>query len=245
MSSSTTNRYYSTTNKKGEINELKEALNSTKNDSKIDGLKKTIAFMTIGKDVSSLFQPVIKCLEMNHMEIKKLVYLYIINYSRTKPDDAIMIINCFNKVPQNPKIMKNAFFSGKQDAQNKSSPLIRALAIRTMGCLRVSSFNDYLIDSLKKTLSDSDPYVRKTAVLCVPKFYELTPKLVEEKGLVEIMTKLLKTENNPSVLTNLVISLQEISILSGKKLIVMDQALLKKVLTCVNEAIGTLLDWPF
>lgn len=128
----------------------------------------------------------------------------------------------------------------EQDAQNKSSPLIRALAIRTMGCLRVSSFNDYLIDSLKKTLSDSDPYVRKTAVLCVPKFYELTPKLVEEKGLIEIMTKLLKSENNPSVLTNLVVSLQEISILSGKKLIVMEQSLLKKVLTCVNEAIGTI-----
>lgn len=98
MSSSTTNRYYSTTNKKGEVSELKEALNSTKNENKIDGLKKTIAFMTIGKDVSSLFQPVIKCLEMNHLEIKKLVYLYIINYSRSKPDDAIMIINCFNKV---------------------------------------------------------------------------------------------------------------------------------------------------
>lgn len=125
-----------------------------------------------------------------------------------------------------------------QDAQNKSSPLIRALAIRTMGCLRVSSFNDYLIESLKKTLSDSDPYVRKTAVLCVPKFYELTPKLVEEKGLLDIMTKLLKSENNPSVLTNLVTSLQEISILAGKKLITMEQSLLKKVLTCVNEAIG-------
>ena len=94
MTSSTTNRYYSTTNKKGEINELKEALNNTKNENKIEGLKKTIAFMTIGKDVSSLFQPVIKCLEMNHLEIKKLVYLYIINYSRSKPDDAIMIINC-------------------------------------------------------------------------------------------------------------------------------------------------------
>ncbi len=107
-----------------------------------------------------------------------------------------------------------------------------------MGCLRVSSFNDYLIESLKKTLSDSDAYVRKTAVLCVPKFYELTPKLVEEKGLIDIMKKLLRSENNPSVLTNLVVSLQEISILSGEKQIVMDQTLLKKVLTCVNEAIG-------
>ena len=48
--------------------------------------------MTIGKDVSALFQPVIKCLEYDDIELKKLVYLYIINYSKNKPDDAIMVI---------------------------------------------------------------------------------------------------------------------------------------------------------
>jgi AP-1 complex subunit beta-1 len=31
--------------------------------------------MTIGKDVSTLFQPVIKCLEHTDPELKKLVYL--------------------------------------------------------------------------------------------------------------------------------------------------------------------------
>lgn len=48
--------------------------------------------MTIGKDVSPLFHPVVKCLEYNDVELKKLVYLYIINYSRNKPDDAIVVI---------------------------------------------------------------------------------------------------------------------------------------------------------
>lgn len=82
---------------RGEIDELRQELNSTDFEIKKDALKRVIASMTIGKDLSALFQSVIKCLEHSELEIKKLVYLYIINYSRTKGDDAIMVINLFRK----------------------------------------------------------------------------------------------------------------------------------------------------
>ena len=39
--------------------------------------------MTIGKDVSGLFCPVLKCVETNNLDLKKLVYLYIINYAKS------------------------------------------------------------------------------------------------------------------------------------------------------------------
>lgn len=84
--------------KKSELNELTEDLNSTKPEVKKEALKKVIANMTVGKDVAPLFQSVIKCIEVNDIEIKKLVYLYIINNSRTRPDDAIMVISLFRKV---------------------------------------------------------------------------------------------------------------------------------------------------
>jgi vesicle coat complex subunit len=42
-----------------------------------------IAAMTVGKDVSELFFPVLKCVETDHLQLKKLVYLYIINYAKT------------------------------------------------------------------------------------------------------------------------------------------------------------------
>jgi vesicle coat complex subunit len=42
-----------------------------------------------------------------------------------------------------------------------------------MSCLRVPKLNEYLIEPLKLALSDTDPYVRKTAVLSVPKVYEI------------------------------------------------------------------------
>ena len=86
------------------------------------------------------------------------MYLYIINYSRNRPDDAIMTISSFRK-----------------DAANRTNPIIRALAVRTMSSLRVPKLNEYLVPTLKDALKDDDPYVRKTAVLSVSKAYEIAP----------------------------------------------------------------------
>ena len=89
---------YFSSSKRDEINEYAKDLNSPSLDKKREALKKVIALMTVGKDVSPLFQSVIKCLEINDLEIIKLVYLYIINYSRAKPDDAIMVVELFRRV---------------------------------------------------------------------------------------------------------------------------------------------------
>ncbi len=53
--------------------------------------------MSSGKDLSAMFQHVIRCLEHPEIELKKLVYLYIIIHSRKRPDDAIMVVNNFRK----------------------------------------------------------------------------------------------------------------------------------------------------
>ncbi len=39
--------------------------------------------MTRGKDVSMLFPDIVKNMETNSMELKKLIYLYIINYAKS------------------------------------------------------------------------------------------------------------------------------------------------------------------
>ena len=38
------------------------------------------------------------CLQTEDLELKKLVYLYLINYAKTQPDLAIMGVNTFVKV---------------------------------------------------------------------------------------------------------------------------------------------------
>ena len=48
---------------------------------------------------------------------------------------------------------------------------MRALAVRTMGCIRVERITEYLCDSLKECISDDAPYVKKTAALSVAKLY--------------------------------------------------------------------------
>eukprot|EP00894_Picocystis_sp_ML_P004461 jgi/Pico_ML_1/54978/g106.t2 len=67
-------------------------------DKRKDAVKKVIAAMTVGKDVSSLFPDVVNCMQTDDLEMKKLVYLYLINYAKSKPDLAIMAVNTFVKV---------------------------------------------------------------------------------------------------------------------------------------------------
>lgn len=112
----------------GEIFELREDLNSMKEEKKKEAVKKVIAAMTIGtklfsmflrllpllidfaanhhlirllytgKDVSALFTEVLNCIQTNNLELKKLVYLYIMNYAKTQPDRAILAVNTFQNV---------------------------------------------------------------------------------------------------------------------------------------------------
>ena len=81
-----------------ELDELKKELADKKNDKKIDAIKRILGMLNVGKDVSGLFFPVMKCLEVDSIEIRKLVYLYIIFYSKDKPADSIMAINNLVKV---------------------------------------------------------------------------------------------------------------------------------------------------
>lgn len=82
----------------GEIHDLREDLNSSKEDRKKRAVKMIIAAMTIGKDVSMLFTEVLNCIQTNNLELKKLVYLYIMNYAKSQPDRAILAVNTFQNV---------------------------------------------------------------------------------------------------------------------------------------------------
>ena len=68
---------------------------------KKDAVKKVIAAMTVGKDVSPIFPDVVNCMQTDDLELKKLVYLYLINYAKSQPDLAIMAVNTFVKVCSN------------------------------------------------------------------------------------------------------------------------------------------------
>ncbi|XP_071701764.1 beta-adaptin-like protein C [Rutidosis leptorrhynchoides] len=208
-------KYFSTT-KKGEIPELKEELNSQYKDKRKDAVKKVIAAMTVGKDVSSLFADVVNCMQTENLELKKLVYLYLINYAKSQPDLAILAVNTFVKDTQDP------------------NPLIRALAVRTMGCIRVDKITEYLCDPLQRCLKDGDPYVRKTAAICVAKLYDINAELVEDRGFLDGLKDLI-SDNNPMVVANAVAALAEIQDTSTKLVFEVTSPTLSKLLTALNE----------
>merc|ERR1719249_46881 len=164
-----------------------------------------------------LFSDVIKSMGTDNIELKKLVYLYIINYARSQPEKAILVVNMFQK-----------------DATNHPNPLVRALAIRTMGCIRVDRITEYLCDPLNIALKDQDPYVRKTAAICVAKMYDINNELVEERGFINRLRDML-SDVNPMVVANAVAALTEICEASGDDYFKIDGNTLSKLLTALNE----------
>ncbi|KAK8391737.1 hypothetical protein O3P69_017335 [Scylla paramamosain] len=213
-----TDSKYFTTTKKGEIFELKSELNSDKKEKKKEAVKKVIASMTVGKDVSALFPDVVNCMQTDNLELKKLVYLYLMNYAKSQPDMAIMAVNTFVKDCEDP------------------NPLIRALAVRTMGCIRVDKITEYLCEPLRKCLKDEDPYVRKTAAICVAKLHDINASMVEDQGFLDQLKELL-SDSNPMVVANAVASLTEINEASssGQPLMELNAATMNKLLTALNE----------
>ena len=209
-------KYFQTT-KRGEIHELKEELHTNDKTKQKEAVKKVIAAMTVGKDVSMLFPDVCNCMQTPNIELKKLVYLYLINYAKSQPDLAIMAVNTFVK-----------------DASD-GNPLIRALAVRTMGCIRVQQITEYLTMPLLKCLRDEDPYVRKTAAICVVKLFDINPELVQEQGFLELVVNLV-SDQNPSVVANAVACLSEIAEASGHENIFgLVPGCLPKLLAALNE----------
>jgi len=213
-----TDAKYFANSKKGEIFELKGELISDKKEKRKEAVKKVIASMTVGKDVSSLFPDVVNCMQTDNLELKKLVYLYLMNYAKSQPDMAIMAVNTFVRDCEDP------------------NPLIRALAVRTMGCIRVDKITEYLCEPLRKCLRDEDPYVRKTAAVCVAKLHDINAVLVEEQGFLDLLRELL-SDSNPMVVANAVAALSEINETSstGQPLVEMNAQTINKLLTALNE----------
>uniref|UniRef100_A0A4W4FR98 AP complex subunit beta n=1 Tax=Electrophorus electricus TaxID=8005 RepID=A0A4W4FR98_ELEEL len=199
------------------IFELKAELNSDKKEKKKEAVKKVIASMTVGKDVSALFPDVVNCMQTDNLELKKLVYLYLMNYAKSQPDMAIMAVNTFVKDCEDP------------------NPLIRALAVRTMGCIRVDKITEYLCEPLRKCLKDEDPYVRKTAAVCVAKLHDINAQLVEDQGFLDTLKDLI-SDSNPMVVANAVAALSEISESHPNcNLLDLNPQSINKLLTALNE----------
>ncbi len=62
-----------------------------------DVLKKVIAYMTLGIDVSRLFPDMVLACNTKDLVVKKMVYLYLCNYAQSNPELTLLVINTLQK----------------------------------------------------------------------------------------------------------------------------------------------------
>ena len=141
------------------------------------------------------------------------------NYAKSHPDLCILAVNTF-----------------VQDSED-TNPLIRALAIRTMGCVRVEKMINFLSEPLRKCLKDESPYVRKTAVIGVAKLYDLNAETCIENGFIETLQEML-SDPNAMVVSNVVNALAEIQRSQPFEAPVfkVDSVVASKLLSALNES---------
>jgi AP-4 complex subunit beta-1 len=211
---------YFTESRKGEVNELKNllrdftALRDPKR--KRDIIKKVIAYMTLGIDVSRLFSEMMLAIETRDLVIKKMVYLYLVNYARSHPELAQMCTNTLQK-----------------DCGNED-PMVRGLALRALCGLQLPEMVEYISEPLRRSLSDGHAYVRKTGVMGILKLYRLNPAAFEESSFVDILYDMLR-DPDASVVSNCIIVLNEVMANSPNGGMAINRAIMLHLLNRIHE----------
>ncbi|KAK3599723.1 hypothetical protein CHS0354_037195 [Potamilus streckersoni] len=151
--------------------DLKSMLDSNKDTSKLEAMKRIIGMVAKGKDASDLFPAVVKNVVSKNLEVKKLVYVYLTRYAEEQQDLALLSISTFQRALKDP------------------NQLIRASALRVLSSIRVQMIAPIMMLAIKESVMDMSPFVRKTAAHAIPKMYSLDPEQKEQ--LIEVIEKLL------------------------------------------------------
>jgi vesicle coat complex subunit len=180
-------------------------------------LKKIVANMTMNNDMSTLFPDVLNCMGIPHLEIKKMCFLYLMNYARIKPEIATEAL---------PHLRRDL---------NDDSPLIRALALRTMSYIHVREINLATVEPLKALMRDDDPYVRKTAAMCVSKLHAHDKRLVAVDSQLMAQLRDLLGDANSTVIANALASLMDICERTDSMRLNINANLAAKLVAAMNE----------
>ncbi|KAJ0175321.1 hypothetical protein K1T71_009462 [Dendrolimus kikuchii] len=169
--------------------DLKQMLDGSKDSLKLEAMKRIIGMIAKGRDASDLFPAVVKNVVSKNIEVKKLVYVYLVRYAEEQQDLALLSISTFQRALKDP------------------NQLIRASALRVLSSIRVTMIVPIVMLAIRDSASDMSPYVRKTAAHAIPKLYSLDPDQKEE--LVSIIDKLL-SDKAPLVVGSAAMAFSEV-----------------------------------
>uniref|UniRef100_A0A8C9YKS0 AP-3 complex subunit beta n=1 Tax=Sander lucioperca TaxID=283035 RepID=A0A8C9YKS0_SANLU len=155
--------------------DLKEMLESNKDSLKLEAMKRVVGLIAKGKNASELFPAVVKNVASKNIELKKLVYVYLVRYAEEQQDLALLSISTFQRALKDP----NQF--------------IRGSALRVLSSIRVPIIVPIMMLAIKEAAADLSPYVRKTSAHAIQKLYSMDPDQKEQ--LIEVIEKLLKDKS--------------------------------------------------
>jgi vesicle coat complex subunit len=184
--------YFARKDVKGELLRLRDKLDSRDPDERKSAARKVVSMMRQGETVAQLFSSMLRCVRTEDLQLKRLVYLYLVTCSSQQPEESIMAVNTF--------IVDSA----------DANPIVRALAVRAMCRIKLDTIAEHMVIPLKRSLKDKDPYVRKTAAIAVSKLYDVIPEAVENAQLLQDLSDLIRDEN-PMVVANAATSLLEVN----------------------------------
>ncbi|KNE69059.1 hypothetical protein AMAG_13930 [Allomyces macrogynus ATCC 38327] len=179
-------------------------------------LKRVIANMTMGTDMSSLFHQVIQCAALPGIDVKKMIYLYLINYAKQVPDLCTLAVNLLLKDTRDP------------------NPLTRAQALRTMGYITTPEMLDSMCDALRAATKDDDPFVRKTAVVGISKLFINSADMCQREGFLETLSEMVYDANG-AVMASALAVLKEIAPHAPSVTLQLDLTKASKLITALDE----------
>lgn len=182
-------------------------------------LKKIVANMTMSNnEMIVLFEDIIDVIRASQdLDVKKMCFLYLITYCKAKPEVASAALD--------PLL---------DDVSSRESPLVRALALKTLSSIPLEDFIREAVEPTKRLLFDDDPYVRKTACLAVAKLWSHDPKLVEHADMIALLNRLLN-DGNPTVVAAALAALMDITEKSADLQLTLDHNHASKIATVLGE----------
>eukprot|EP00954_Amorphochlora_amoebiformis_P014851 1161853-Amorphochlora_amoeboformis.AAC.1 len=169
---------------RGNFNELRENLAHKTMKKKLNAMKRLIAMMTLGRDVSSFFPDVVKNVIIDNTEIKKLVYMFLIHYAEDNQQLALLAINSLQQ-------------DLKSSPSSSSNQRVRANALRAMSSISIKVVIPIVMIALKNAVRDTSSYVRKASACAIPKVWRTDPG--RQMELIDMIAELL-SNTEPNVL---------------------------------------------
>lgn len=159
------------------VSDIRRSLDSDALLDKRDAMKRIIAQLCKGSDMRHFFPDVVKNIHAPSIELRKLIYLFVVYYADECPNEALLSISAF------------------QRDLIDTSMHVRALALRMLCSLRIPAIHPVVLMAVKKCSNDIAPVVRKTAAIGLMQMHDVAKREMDSESVFALLASLLADRN--------------------------------------------------